>query len=264
MAKKANPTTEDLLAQFQKLIDSSVPDEYKQVLHDFKNQGEFYTQLLQGINTDHEALESFWQLPESFGVSAPWLQNNDAFGSFFDINQHAKNSKENLSQQFTETLNRFSQKSQQHMSGFQQSLNEMGVLHNGLNQNALTRFNALREKTKDTSPDTLCKLWLQAGEEAYKETSQQADYIKTQRTLFESLGALKDTQKGFTDQYVQLMGLPQQQEIDALKSGLHALRLEFAEYKEQTATLIHSLSKSEAKKPVKKSRKKSSARPSKG
>ncbi|ORU93623.1 MAG: hypothetical protein A6F71_08995 [Cycloclasticus sp. symbiont of Poecilosclerida sp. M] len=266
MAKKTSNTPEDLIAQFQKAIDSSIPAEYKQVLQDFKKQGSFYTQLLQNIKTDGEPLESFWSLPETLGFTQPSTHSGDVFNSLFDVNHYTQNSTTKLTEQFSEKLGDFTQKSQLNFSNFQQALSKMSALHNDLNQRASERFNDLREKAEDNSDDSLCKLWLQAGEESFKETSQQKDYIDTQRTLFESLGELKGAQKTFTDQYSHLLGLPQQKAIDELKSGLHALRLEFAEYREQTAVLIEKITpaKTAPKKTVKRAAKKPSKKASKG
>jgi len=64
-------TTEknEYATQFQDFINSNVPDEYKEVIQHFQNQGLFYQQLLKKINNDEPGLSDFWNLPQTLGFN---------------------------------------------------------------------------------------------------------------------------------------------------------------------------------------------------
>ncbi|PCH85210.1 MAG: hypothetical protein COB26_08940 [Piscirickettsiaceae bacterium] len=230
---QAADNNDDVFARFSALIDSNIPEEYKQLLKSFQQQGAFYTQLIQSIASNKE-LTSFWDIPSTLGFAKPSDKQNSLFSSFFDINGCSQQSKQGLENQFSSFLNDFSTDTQTELQSFQTALQQMSEFHIQISQLALTKFNALNEHNADAPDEVLCQHWLSAGESAFSNISQQPDYIETQRQLFESMGKLQATREQLTEHYTSLLGLPSSHEINTLTKALHALRLEFAEYREQT------------------------------
>ena len=117
----------------------------------------------------------------------------------------------------------------------------MAALHGQLSEQAKSRFEALQNVSNTPSEDELCNMWLQAGEETFKKHSQSDEYIKTQQALFGSLSQLRHTQQQLSHQFTTLLGLPSSESLSDVQKGLHQLRMEFAEYKEQTNVKIEQL-----------------------
>ena len=119
----------------------------------------------------------------------------------------------------------------------------MNQLHNELSELAFDIFQGLQKNSDaEKNEEQLCKHWLQAGEEAFKQISQTDEYIQAQHALFESLSQLKNLQEELSNRFSNLLGLPSQQSMDDLQKGLHQLRNEFAEYREHAEAKIHGLS----------------------
>lgn len=233
--------TDDAFAQFNALINGNMPEQYKELLKNVSEQGLFYQQLIDSVNDNNADLSKFWDLPTTLGFAtsssgqAEWLQ------SFAEMNSFKANTDSPFGEQFTHAFTDIPLKIQQRVEAVQSSLVKMASLHNELSLLALERFEALKAESAELSTEQLCKNWLQAGESAFSDISQTDDYIDTQRSLFESLAELKDTQTIIAEQISGVLGLPCQQTIKDLQVGLHKLRLEFAEYKESTDATVSKL-----------------------
>jgi len=226
--------------QFNSLIESGIPSEYKDVLKNFHEQGGFYNQLIQSINGKND-LSAFWDLPNTLGFNQTSDQKSDWFRSFFDINGFSNASNGSLAEQFQDALEQFSSQTPSNLKDFQAALSTMSTLHGQISQQAMERFQQLQEKSEASSTEELCTLWLQAGEETFKDISQSDDYIQAQHSLFSSLSELRETQQQLSEQFTYLLGLPSTDSVKDLQKGLHTLRMEFADYKEQTDAKIDQL-----------------------
>ena len=233
--------TDDAFAQFNALINGNMPEQYKELLKNVWEQGLFYQQLVQSVNDNEPDLSKFWDLPNTLGFDALSSEQPEWLQSIFDINNIKANADIPLSDQFAHALSDIPLKIQGSFETVQSSLVKMTSLHNELSVLAMERFQTLKGEATELSTEQLCENWLKAGEGAFKEISQTDDYIDTQRTLFESLAELKNTQTVIAEQVSSVLGLPSQQTIEDLQTGLHKLRLEFAEYKEDTDTAINKL-----------------------
>jgi predicted nucleotide-binding protein (sugar kinase/HSP70/actin superfamily) len=240
MTNNDQQVNEDLMERFSALINSSIPSEYKQLLNNFQEQGNFYTQLIQHI-ADKKDLSSFWDIPNTMGFSNINNKSDDWFTNFFDINDYSTQSKQHIENQFSSFQQKFSDHSQQNLKQFQSALQKMSELHGQISQRAIEEFNQLNHSNSDQSNEKLCQHWLNAGESAFNSISQQPDYIATQRQLFESLGALQTSNETFYEQFSSLIGLPSTQTQVDLTKALHELRIEFAEYRERTDEQLHTL-----------------------
>ncbi|PCI20936.1 MAG: hypothetical protein COB62_04110 [Piscirickettsiaceae bacterium] len=236
----------DVYSRFSSLIDSDIPEEYKRILKNFAQQGSFYSQLLQSIKTNSD-LSSFWNLPNTLGFDKTAYSTKDSFSALFDVNGFAAQSKNKLETEFASFLNQFSYDSQQELQAFQTALTTMSEFHAQISQTAMSEFNQYKSTGKQHTDEQLQRYWLRAGETAFKTISQQPQYIGTQATLFESLGKLQATKEQFTEHFSTLLGLPSRHELDELKQALHALRLEFADFREHTEAQLYAL-KSKPKK----------------
>jgi len=240
MTNNDQQDNEDLIERFSALINSSIPNEYKQLLSNFQEQGNFYTQLIQHI-ANKKDLSSFWNLPNTLGFADINHENNDWFTSFFDINGYTTQSKCQLKNRVSSSQESFSQQSQQNLKQFQSALHKMSELHAQISQRATEEFSNLNDSNSEQSNETLCQHWLNAGESAFNSISQQPEYIATQRQLFESLGKLQAGTESLYEQLSSTIGLPSiQTQLDLIKA-LHDLRIEFAEYREQTDEQLHAL-----------------------
>ena len=56
--------------QFDDLLNSSMPDEYKDLLKKFKRQGDFYQQFVHSNNEQEADLSTFWNLPNTLGFDS--------------------------------------------------------------------------------------------------------------------------------------------------------------------------------------------------
>ena len=233
--------TDDAFAQFNALINGNMPEQYKELLKNVWEQGLFYQQLVQSVNDNEPDLSKFWDLPNTLGFDALSSEQPEWLQSIFDINNIKANADIPLSDQFPHALSDIPLKIQGSFETVQSSLVKMTSLHNELSVLAMERFQTLKGEATELSTEQLCENWLKAGEGAFKEISQTDDYIDTQRTLFESLAELKNTQTVIAEQVSSVLGLPSQQTIEDLQTGLHKLRLEFAEYKENTDAAINKL-----------------------
>ena len=238
MSNNNQQTNQDLMKRFSALINSSIPDEYKQLLSNFHEQGTFYTQLIQNIEGKKD-LSSFWDIPNTLGFAD--FKADDWFSNFFDINGYSTHSKQHIENQFSSFQKEFSNHSQQNLKQFHSALQKMSELHGQISQRAIEEFNKLNHSNNDQSKETLSLHWLNAGEKAFNSISQQAEYITTQRQLFESLGKLQTDNEAFYEQFSSLVGLPSTQTQLDLTKALHDLRIEFAEYREQTDEQLHAL-----------------------
>ncbi|MEW4982725.1 MAG: poly(R)-hydroxyalkanoic acid synthase subunit PhaE [Cycloclasticus sp.] len=233
--------TDDAFAQFNALINGNMPEQYKELLKNVWEQGLFYQQLVQSVNDNEPDLSKFWDLPNTLGFDALSSEQPEWLQSIFDINNIKANADIPLSDQFAHALSDIPLKIQGSFETVQSSLVKMTSLHNELSVLAMERFQTLKGEATELSTEQLCDNWLKAGEGAFKEISQTDDYIDTQRTLFESLAELKNTQTVIAEQVSGVLGLPSQQTVEDLQTGLHKLRLEFAEYKEDTDAAISKL-----------------------
>jgi len=227
--------------QFDDLLNSTVPDEYKDLLKNFKKQDAFYQQFIQHSNEQQADLSTFWNLPNTLGFESFFNQQPQWLQSFFDPNHSSEFSPESLTKQFTHLLLQLPAQAQENIKSIQASLTKLSALYNELSQSAMQRFKVLNDAANNPSTEQLCAHWLEAGESAYRQISQTDEYIETHKTLIESLSALKNTQHTFSEQASELFGLPSRQSIQELKKNAHKLRMEFAEYKEQTDSKLNAL-----------------------
>jgi len=227
--------------QFDDLLNSTVPDEYKDLLKNFKRQGNFYQQFIQCNNEQEDDLSTFWNLPNTLGFESFANQWPEWLQSSFNLNSSSQFSTESLAEQFPHLLLQLTTQAQEHIESIQASLTKLNDLYNELNQSAMQRFKDLNDSASNLSTEQLCAHWLEAGESAYRQISQTNEYIETHKTLIESLSALKNTQHTFSEQASELFGLPSRQSIQELKKNAHKLRMEFAEYKEQTDSKLNAL-----------------------
>ena len=229
-----------MIEQFNRLIDSSLAIEYKDVLTAFKEQGEFYQQFLNEAHKGTPDLTSFWDIPSTLGFQT---NTQPAFDWFHGITGSASPLPESLAQLFDPSNS--SQKTQESTIAFQAALSTLNTIHVNIGQQAMHDFLQLKEKSPTPpSNEELCQFWLKAGEAAFKEACQQADYLQAQQALYLAFSQLKTVQQGFFSQLSQFLGLPSQQTVDELHESLHQLRMQFAEHQEQTAATIHTLKQS--------------------
>lgn len=236
-------TTEnnDPYAQFNAFINSDLPDEYKEVLKHFQEQGLFYQQLIQKVNNNEPDLSEFWNLPNTLGFDTSFTGQPEWFQSIFNMNDNQGMADISSIQQFIRALSELPIQAQDNISTVQATLSKMNRLNTALSESAMKRFQTIKEESPNPSNEQLCTFWLTAGEEAFSEISQTDEYIDTQKELLESLSELKKTQYAFSEQLSNVFGLPSRQSLEDLQKGMHKLRIEFAEYKEQTDTAIAEL-----------------------
>ncbi|PHS72593.1 MAG: hypothetical protein COB22_04465 [Cycloclasticus sp.] len=240
MTSKTENNASSIFEQFNSLIESNIPDEYKTLLQNFQEQGFFYNQLLQSIQ-GNDNLASFWDLPNTLGFSSTTHSKPNWFQSFFDINGFSTSANTTVAEQYTAAIHQFSQQAPDHIKTFQSALTKMSALHGELSNDALQRFERLRNEADTDSNEQLCQLWLKAGEQAFSYISQTDEYVQTQQSLFNALSELSRTQQALSEQFSTLLGLPSHRSITDLQKGLHELRIEFAAYREQTTADIHQL-----------------------
>lgn len=244
MTTKTEGTSESIFEQFDALIDSNIPDEYKALLKSFKEQGFFFNQFIQTMGDKDADLSAFWNLPNTLGFNnASADGQHDWFRPFFEFGGDSGGFNASLAEQFSSVLNRVTQETQDSLIALQAASAKMNQLHKELSELALANFQDLKKQSDgETNEEQLYQHWLQAGEEAFKQISQSDDYIQVQRELFETLGQLKKRQEEVASQFSNLLGLPSQQSMDDLQKSLHQLRNEFAEYREHTEAKIYELS----------------------
>lgn len=234
-------SSSEIFNQFNQLIEGNLPDEYKELLKNTQKQGSFFTNFIQSIDNKGD-ISSFWNIPETLGFPNISTEPKDWFSSFFALNNPVQNA-ENPDFK-NDTFSLFSTDYLNEANHYQQALKELSLIHQTLNETALTNFDTLKKAENNPSSDVLCQLWLQAGESAFKEVSSKKSYIDTQQRLFESLGKLNTKHKDIAEKFSDLFGLPKQQDMDALQKGLHDLRIEFAEYREKVETQIEHIKQS--------------------
>lgn len=233
--------TDHSFAQFDAFLNSAVPDEYKDLLKSFQKQGDFYQQFIQCANEQQPDLSEFWSLPNTLGFDSlsnhqlKWLQ------SVFDLTNLSAPSSDPLNKQPSDLLKNLPTQVQKNLKAIQSALAKMSILYNELTQLAMQRFQVLNNQAKNPTPEQLCAQWLEAGEEAFSEINQTEEYIQAHKGLIESLGELQNIQHTLSEQASELLGLPSKESIHDLRKSLHKLRIEFAEYKEQTDTKLDEL-----------------------
>ncbi|HIG79881.1 MAG TPA: hypothetical protein EYQ47_07870 [Cycloclasticus sp.] len=233
--------TNDVFEQFNALIGRNIAEEYKDILKNFQEQGLFYQQLSQSINSNNNDLSKFWDLPNTLGFNAHNEEQPAWIKSIIEMNFPQSDSPSSTIEAISQLLNQIPQQILDGFKELQTSTAAMSAFHAELSQLAMQRFEALQSDFNDKSSEQLFAHWLKAGEEAFNDISQRDDYIKAQHALFESLSKFKKNQQNTSEQLSNLFALPSQQTLDDLQKGLHQLRLEFAEYKEQTDASIEKL-----------------------
>lgn len=197
-----------IVEQLNKLLSSKMPDEYKNILKNFQQQGEFYSQLIQHIDNEDQ-LDSFWNL---------------AHQPPFTTQQQAPD--------FTQTLNSIKQ--------LQTAMLKITAIQHSVGQQAATLFKEKQAKQSSNSLEDTYQHWLQAGEEAFSEIRQRDDYLSAQQQLFNAMTSLMQAQQHIHDIYYPFEQASQQSITD-LQKGLQQLRREFSDYKEQTEVTIQTL-----------------------
>jgi len=234
-------TSNAIIEQFNRLIESSLASEYKDVLTAFKEQGEFYQQFVNEAQKSTPDLASFWNIPNTLGFQT---NTHPVFDCFQGTTSSAGPLPASMAKLFEQCLNT-SQKTQESITAFQAALSTLSTIHADIGQQAMHDFLQLKEQSPTPpSNETLCQFWLKAGEAAFKKASQQPNYLEAQQALYLSFSQLKMVQHSFFSQLSQFLGLPSQQTIDELHENLHQLRMQFAEHQEQTASTIHALKQS--------------------
>jgi len=190
--------------QLNKLLSSDMPEEYKTLLKNFQQQGEFYSQLIQHID-NKDKLESFWNLAHK-----PPFTTQEQTPDFTQILDSIK--------------------------ALQTATLKITAIQHGISQQAATLFKEKQAEQNSNNVEETYQHWLQAGEAAFLDASQHDDYLSAQQQLFDALKSLMQTQQ----QYYPFEQ-PSQQSITDLQKGLQQLRTEFAEYKEQTEATIQTL-----------------------
>ncbi|HIF18085.1 MAG TPA: hypothetical protein EYG50_09115 [Cycloclasticus sp.] len=231
----------DVFEQFNALIGGNIPDEYKDILKSFQEQGLFYQQLIENISREDNDLSKFWDLPNTLGFKTSNKEQPDWLTLILKMNVPQSDSQSPTPEPFSHLLDQIPQQIQDDFKSLQTHLSKLRGLHAELSQLAMQRFKALQSETGDESAEQLCAHWLKAGEEAFNDISQRDDYIESQQALFESLNKFKQNQQSVSEQLANVFGLPSQQALQDVQRGLHTLRLEFAEYKEQTDATIEKL-----------------------
>jgi len=204
-----NNNSESIFKQFDSLLSSNMPEEYKTILRHFQQQGEFFSQFIQ--HPKKEDLSDFWNLSETLNVNS----KTDAF-----TNQTILS----LIKRLNTTLEKITEQ------------------HTRVSQQAMGIFQSQLSQTDEPSAEQLCEFWLQAGEQAFEDISQSRQYKHANQEFFGAIKALSQAQQETIQQYNQCNGLPSQQSIEDLQKGLHQLRSDFASYKEQTDATISQLS----------------------
>jgi len=244
--KTADPSTAELLQDFEQLFSQSLPDEYKLLAKNSQQQADFFKSFIQSV-ADKENLSSFWSLSETLGFDQIQSNKNNSLNSFnwlsklFDVSNsdNDRSPIENLAYSFVDMSTQY----QTEFIAFQKALAEINTLYQQINSSAFDRFKQRQQASDITNPEQLCHFWLEAGEESFKELSSQQSYIAAQQQLFNSLTSLTDQYKEFLQQISSLLGLPTQKDIDELREGIHELRLSFAEYRDKTEAEIITLKK---------------------
>jgi len=190
--------------QLNKLLSSDMPDEYKTLLKNFQQQGEFYSQLIQHIDNE-DKLESFWNLAHK----PPFTAQEQTPG-------------------FTQILDS--------IRALQTATLKITAIQHDISQQAAILFKEKQAEKNSNNVEETYQHWLQAGDAAFLDASQRDDYLSAQQQLFDALKSLMQAQQ----QYYPFEQ-PSQQSITDLQKGLQQLRTEFAEYKEQTEATIQTL-----------------------
>ncbi|MBQ0724468.1 MAG: hypothetical protein KBT50_03580 [Cycloclasticus sp.] len=243
MTDDAKTSPETIFEQFRSIVENTIPEQYKPLLAHFNEQGLFYQQFIQSLNSKETDLSSFWALPNSWAEKGPTTeQTKDWFKCFYTLNAASANNEAPAMDTLWSLFNPSTQQAHDSLKDLHGAFVDINQLHTELGQLALLRFEQLQQQI-DAEPteEHVCKHWLQAGEETFKKVSQTEPYIDAQRRLFEALNQLKTQQQVFGTQLSQQLGLPSQQAIDDLKTALHQLRIEFSNYKEHTEATIHRL-----------------------
>jgi len=201
--------SDNIFEQLNSLLSSNMPDEYKTILRNFQQQGDFYSKLIQHID-NKESLENFWDLTNKQGFAS--IENTPDFTLIFES-----------------------------IKSLQSALVKITALQLTIGTRAASLFKEKQALVDSSSIEKTCQHWLQAGEEAFAEISQGDEYINAQHQLFDAIKQLMQAQQQISEQYRHYLGLPSQQSITDLQKGLHQLRTEFAEYKEQTQATIQQL-----------------------
>jgi len=231
-----NAKEQNIFKQFNALIGSNIPEEYKSILQNFQQQNTFYQQLLQNIDSGSD-LSKFWELPDALGFNIDTQGQPEWLKAIFDINHLQPSSND----PFSHIIEEIPLQIKDTVQSLQEKMAAMASLHNELSQLAMHKFQTLNDEGNNLPNEQLCAHWLKAGEEAFAEISQREDYVRTQSEVIEALGQIKNTQSTFVEQLSNTWGLPSQQSIQDLQKGLHQLRIEFAEYKEETSAVIDEL-----------------------
>ncbi len=231
----------DVLEQFNALIDSKLPDEYKDILKSFQQQGLFYQQLFQNMNHDESDLSEFWDLPSTLGYTT--VEQDSWLKSIFDMSHLKNGANSSATDLFSQLANNIPPQIKDSAHSIQENMTTMAAFNNELNHNATRLFQELRNESDDSSNEQLCAHWLKAGEKAFEEISQREDYIQTQNELFETLATFKNNQATLIEQLSDTLGIPSAQSLKDVQKSLHQLRLEFAEYKEHANAKIITLEK---------------------
>jgi len=242
----ADPSTAELLQNFEQLFSHSLPDEYKLLAKNSQQQADFFKKFIQSV-ADKENLTSFWNLSETLGFDQIQSNKNDSLNSFnwltklFDVSlsDNDRSPIENLAYRFVDMSTQY----QTEFIAFQKALAEINTLYQQINSSAFDKFKQRQQASDITNPEQLCHFWLEAGEESFKELSSQPSYIAAQQQLFNSLTSLTDQYKEFLQQISSLLGLPTQNDIDELREDIHELRLSFANYRDKTEAEIITLKK---------------------
>jgi len=200
---------DNILEQLNTLFSSNMPDEYKTILQNFQQQGDFYSKLIQHVD-NKESLESFWNLANEKSFCP--LENMPDLTLIIEC-----------------------------IKNLQSALIKITSLQVSVGQRAASLFQEKQTLLDEHSIEKVCEHWLQAGEEALTEISQTDEYIHAQHQLFDVIKQLMQAQQHISEKHLSYLGLPTQQPITDLQKGLHQLRTEFAEYKEQTEATIQQL-----------------------
>lgn len=212
-----------------------MPDEYKAILKSFHEQGRFYKNLIQHVDKQGTADVKFWDLPSTLGFKASDISQPEWLASLINLNPFQEDGS------ISELFENLSEKIQPAVIKLHLNIRVITGLHDELSQRALLTFNELQNQGDEKSSEQLCADWLQAGEEAFNDISQGDNYIQAQHAVLEALSELTSCQQTMAEQLAQALGLPSQQNVQDLQKGLQQLRIEFAEYKEQTDVTINTL-----------------------
>ena len=233
--------TADIFNRFEQLFSQSLPDEYKTLAENVQKQAVFFNGFVKSA-TDKEDLASFWSLPETFGFGSIAENNNNSIkwpSNLFESSNSSSDgpSLENLASNFSKLVAQY----QAEFMAFQQALIAINSIYQQINSAAFEKFKQQQQVSDESNPEKLCQLWLQAGEESFKEQAHQAPYIKAQQQLINTSTTLTNRHKEFSQQTSDLLGLPTQNDINKIHQDLHDLRLSFAEHRDKTEAEIIAL-----------------------